>query len=94
MTFCLDESKGVDAGSREEMVAFLTTELADLQYVLAEEAAGEDWGMEGDTASDGLARLHMGMSVVSKSMSSKYSSSKGTDRRNSRVLGSIVIRNS
>lgn len=50
--------------------------------------------MEGDTASDGLARLHMGMSVVSKSMSSKYSSSKGTDRRNSRVLGSIVIRNS
>lgn len=42
MTFCLDESKGVDAGSREEMVAFLTTELADLQYVLAEEAAGED----------------------------------------------------
>lgn len=72
MIFCLDESQGVDAGgSREEMVAFLTIQLADLQCVLADEAAGEDCGMEGDSASDGLARLHMGMSFVS--ISSKYS---------------------
>lgn len=68
-TFSSDECSGEDAGSREEMGAFLTKELTDSHCV---SATGEDWGMEGGAATEALARLQIGVRFVSKSMSSKY----------------------
>lgn len=66
-TFCSEKCNGEDAGSREEMGAFITTELEDSQCALP---AGEDC-VEGGAASEALARLQMGVCFVSKSMLSK-----------------------